>query len=382
VISGSSGNFDGTPYDIFDVEAASSNQGSFGRPIGSEYGCAATQVVAYNHIIWYSRSLASTSLKEPDADVLSAWLTSLNADVKGNRFYGTGDGMADAMANSSSASVNQLVGQLMGTDLTCSSYRAIGCNASGVKDTDNCVRLDPVGTGSGAHFDATTVANPTAIIGNGCPAERDYDVITTSAGALGDAQANEFYNNTNTATVTNYSSVSHDVSTLSGIEYRTVLDGVRIDNRRDNATCGDGTFDTIDQDRITHRMSQVGTWLGFAGAGVACDNPYEGLDVGPKNPTFVTALRAARPNPFTGKGLVTLEFSLEVKGAAKLEVFDVNGRLVNTVFDGVAEAGPNVVDWDAKDQAGNSLASGVYFYRLSANGFELAKKQVVVRSGN
>jgi hypothetical protein len=380
VISGSSGNYDGTPYDIFDVEAPSSNQGSFGRPIGSEYGCSPNQVVAYNHIIWYSRSLSATAFKEPDADVLTSWLTSLNADVKGNRFYGTGDGLADAMNQSSSASVQTFLGSLLGADLTCNSYRQAGCNDSGVQDTDTCIKLDPVGIGSGAHFDASTL--PVAIIGNGCPVERDYDVLTPGGGALDDAQANEEYNNTNTATVTQYSSVSHDVSTLSGIVYRTVLDGTRIDNRRDNATCNDGTFDANDQDTINNRMSQVGTWLGFAGAGVSCDNPYEGLDVGPKNPTFVTALRAARPNPFTGKGLVNLEFSMEAKGKAKLEVFDVNGRLVNTIFNGVAAAGPNVVEWDAKDQAGNSLASGVYFYRLSADGKELAKKQVVVRSGN
>jgi hypothetical protein len=382
VISGSSGNYDGTPYDIFDVEAPSSNQGSFGRPIGSEYGCAATQVVAYNHIIWYSRSLSATSMKEPDADVLAAWLTSLNNEVKDNRFYGTGDGLADAMDQSTSGSVQTLLGSLFGTSLTCNSYRAAGCNATGFASAVNCLKLDPVGTGSGAHFDASTL--PVAVIGSGCPAERDYDVMTPSGAALDDAQANEFYRDGTGGldVATNYSSVSHDVNTLSGIKYRSVLDGVRIDNRRDNATCGDGTLDTNDTDTITDRMSTVGTWLGFAGAGVSCNNPYEGLDVGPQNPTFVTALRAARPNPFTGKGVVNLEFSMELKGQAKLEVFDVNGRLVNTIFDGVAEAGPNVVEWDAKDQGGNSLASGVYFYRLSANGQELAKKQVVVRSGN
>jgi hypothetical protein len=381
VISGGSNNHDGTPYDIYDVEAPSSNQGSFGRPIGSEYGCAALQVVAYNHIIWYSRSLSATSLKEPDADVLASWLTALDTGANDNRFYGTGDGLADAMNQSTSNSVQDLFGGLFGTALQCNSYRTAGCNneGGGNADLDNCIKLDPVTTGS-EHFAATTV--PVAIIGNGCPAERDYDVLLVSGNPADDAQGNEYYNNVGGGFTTEYSSVSHDVNTVAGLKFRSVLDGTRIDNRRDNASCGDGSLDANDIATITDRMQEVGDWLGFSGAGASCKDPYEGLDVGPQTPTFVTALRAARPNPFTGKGVVNLEFSMEIKGQAKLEVFDVNGRLVNTIFDGVAEAGPNVVEWDAKDKTGNSLASGVYFYRLSANGKELAKKQVVVRSGN
>jgi hypothetical protein len=52
--------------------------------------------------------------------------------------------------------------------------------------------------------------------------------------------------------------------------------------------------------------------------------------------------------------------------SARLNIFDVNGRLVRTLVDRAVEAGPHTAIWDGKDQAGRGVASGTYFARMEA----------------
>ena len=52
--------------------------------------------------------------------------------------------------------------------------------------------------------------------------------------------------------------------------------------------------------------------------------------------------------------------------SARLNIYDVNGRLVRTLVDRAVEAGPHTAIWDGKDQAGRGVASGTYFARMEA----------------
>ncbi|MDH3197364.1 MAG: right-handed parallel beta-helix repeat-containing protein [Candidatus Krumholzibacteria bacterium] len=84
------------------------------------------------------------------------------------------------------------------------------------------------------------------------------------------------------------------------------------------------------------------------------------------------------PNPFNPT--TRIRYSLAAGGdRVTLRVFDVNGRLVRTLVDGVATAGPNDVIWDGRDDAGSPAASGVYFYRLEAPGFAQTRKMALIR---
>jgi flagellar hook assembly protein FlgD len=62
-----------------------------------------------------------------------------------------------------------------------------------------------------------------------------------------------------------------------------------------------------------------------------------------------------------------------------LKIYNVLGQEVMTLIDDPRPAGFWSVEWDGRDTAGNSVASGVYIYRLEAAGFSGSKKLVIVR---
>lgn len=68
-------------------------------------------------------------------------------------------------------------------------------------------------------------------------------------------------------------------------------------------------------------------------------------------------IRNAYPNPFNS--VVTIEFVVRLEQEIALEIFDLTGRLVASVFNGRINAGVHIRDWHPQ-----SLSSGLYFARL------------------
>ena len=83
-------------------------------------------------------------------------------------------------------------------------------------------------------------------------------------------------------------------------------------------------------------------------------------------------LGAAFPNPFAATS--TVPFEVERAGPVRLSVFDVLGRRVATLVEGVVAAGPHRATLD-----GSRLTTGVYFVVLEADGQREATKVLVVR---
>jgi hypothetical protein len=83
-----------------------------------------------------------------------------------------------------------------------------------------------------------------------------------------------------------------------------------------------------------------------------------------------------RPNPFSP--VTNISFYLPKDGPVRLEVFDATGRLVDVLIDGrVYRAGVSTLPWNAKDNSGAKLSSGVYFYRLKTEQGVKTKKMVL-----
>ncbi len=88
------------------------------------------------------------------------------------------------------------------------------------------------------------------------------------------------------------------------------------------------------------------------------------------------ALHAAYPNPFNP--FVNLSFSMPEAASYSLSIYNVAGQLVRS-YEGMGTAGLNVITWDGKDNAGNEVSSGVYFYKLMAAGNSATAKMVMMK---
>ncbi|RKZ10531.1 hypothetical protein DRQ32_07045 [bacterium] len=90
-----------------------------------------------------------------------------------------------------------------------------------------------------------------------------------------------------------------------------------------------------------------------------------------------TALGLPSPNPFNPR--VTLSYMLAAPSVVDLKVYDVRGRLVDTLVSGSRAAGPHAEVWDGVDQSGRPVASGVYFARFEAGPVVQTQRMVLVR---
>jgi hypothetical protein len=98
---------------------------------------------------------------------------------------------------------------------------------------------------------------------------------------------------------------------------------------------------------------------------------YEGQPVAAKNVPKTFKVFQNYPNPFNPS--TVLSFALPTGGDWKVEMFNVTGQKVD-MFSGTAQAGTVEFEWNAGD-----LASGVYFYKVTAGNNVETKKAILLK---
>ena len=83
------------------------------------------------------------------------------------------------------------------------------------------------------------------------------------------------------------------------------------------------------------------------------------------------------PNPFNPT--TTIQYSVAVPGKVQIMVYDLLGRKVTTLVNRFHEVGYGSVEWNGTDSHDVPVASGVYFYRLSAPGATKVQKMVLMK---
>lgn len=83
------------------------------------------------------------------------------------------------------------------------------------------------------------------------------------------------------------------------------------------------------------------------------------------------------PNPFNPT--TTISFSIPTEGKVNLEVFNAKGQKVNTLVNEVKSAGSHSIVWNGTDSRGNTLNSGVYFYKIKSDRFTSTKKMILLK---
>jgi hypothetical protein len=88
-------------------------------------------------------------------------------------------------------------------------------------------------------------------------------------------------------------------------------------------------------------------------------------------------LEQNHPNPFNPQ--TTIHYTLSAADHVTLAVYDATGRLVRTLINENQPAGARDVIWNGQDDRGNTVASGVYFYKMTAGKFTETRRMVMLK---
>jgi hypothetical protein len=152
----------------------------------------------------------------------------------------------------------------------------------------------------------------------------------------------------------------------------------------DSATVSGGNCTTsqiLNDDSVTYywRVYPVGGARIAAGFNsfVSVKVPTDAGDDGrPELPTKF-ALHPNYPNPFNPS--TTIAYDLPVASQVTLQVYNLLGQQVATLVNGLESAGAKSVVWDGRDESGNPVTTGVYFYQLTAGSFKAGGKMLMLK---
>jgi Secretion system C-terminal sorting domain len=166
------------------------------------------------------------------------------------------------------------------------------------------------------------------------------------------------------------------VVNLSGQEYLSVI--LSSDDPTTKETDG-----FIEGHPIGLRVWDKQTGLAIKSQSISAEKGYDKYFV--KNGTVVlTAYFDKTTNSFLGNAFpnpsndeTTFIFNLNVESRVRLEIYNSLGNLINILVDEELPEGRHQVEWDNISATGHKLSSGMYFYRLSADGFSVTKSLVI-----
>ena len=380
ILGHGSTNVENTKWDRFDLNAPGFGAGTFGKPFPwNDYGASIVQLIfGYRVVLWDTGDLNANTLTDEDANILKPWLILQNFDY--NNLYLSGNGIVFSAFNPASdpvarSLIEDVAGVSAHTGCAAGTYRNADCPTPGSpEDPTPCAGLTPMPHALVANSGIGRSVNQVAQ-GNGCPERRSFDVLTEGAPDYGVATPDEMYSSP--VKTARYASIATDASPSNTLHYRIVTDGLSVHYRRDEGTPCD--FNTGGTTAVTERMREVLEYFGFANGYCPPRNTGVIPDEAPTPPTLLSGIS---PNPLTAGAMGRIQFSMAKDAPAVLEILDLQGRLVKSLFNGTAKKGPNEVTWDGRDTAGTPVGSGVYFYRLRALDQDLSRKLVVMDGRN
>ncbi len=89
------------------------------------------------------------------------------------------------------------------------------------------------------------------------------------------------------------------------------------------------------------------------------------------------ALENNYPNPFNPT--TTIKYQLPADVRVNVTIYNIQGQVVRTLVSEDQKAGYYTIQWDGRSEAGTSVATGIYIYRINAGSFVTAKKMVMMK---
>ncbi len=360
-------------WDRYDYQEAASNVvAPMARELHGDNGMTRFQSLVYRTMLINTGTFRGTALRERDADLLAHWLTSQRPDDDGSTrgLWLSGDGIARILGAAGRPHRNALLA-MAGATFGGDPYRTV----ASPDDPSFCVRLDAA-PGSVV----TPAGGGRSVRGSGCPTELGFSVVGTTSGGAGDlVYVDQDAGEGETA----YASVSR---TSESDPFATVVDGfsLHVLRRSPAGWTGDGDPGSRPGDGVPCAdyavLDRVEDVFGFfeVPTDPMVDPSVFAIATPPGDVRPRTALYATAPNPFNP--VTTIRYTIGESTRAHLAIYDVSGRLVRTLVDGIATARHYTARWDGADDSGAPASAGVYWARLrTGTGFVGSTKLVLVK---
>jgi hypothetical protein len=92
---------------------------------------------------------------------------------------------------------------------------------------------------------------------------------------------------------------------------------------------------------------------------------------------YASSMRQNYPNPFDPQ--TNIEYTVRRSSTVELKIYNTLGQLVRTLVDDYKTNGEYSVVWDGKDDSGNTVPSGSYFYQIRMGDITSTKKMIHVK---
>jgi len=329
--------------DRFDVRRPDSNQGN---GLGSRVVDIFQQLIPiYRKIIWHSGNLndgliGDGVIAQEKSDDFTALFTFIDQSDRSPGLWVSGDYNATEWISLSTASAVALRTAYMNFGVQNSDHKVLGLPVS------------PLVVGApGLAFDNVTGPD-TLVAYGGCPLINEFDVLEQTG--LSVVQA---YYNGNSA----YPAIlSQQTPNARSVTASVMMSGYSYHYTRDDRAANI-------LDRVVH-LRKVLAFLGNQ-----TDPP-----VGVEPTGYAYSLSQNRPNPFNPT--TSIEYTVKDQGVVTLRIYNVAGQLIRSLVNDVKAPGEvHIATWDGRNDAGQSVSSGVYFYKLVSGDFVQTKKMVLLK---
>jgi len=83
------------------------------------------------------------------------------------------------------------------------------------------------------------------------------------------------------------------------------------------------------------------------------------------------------PNPFNPT--TTIDFQISESGNTKINIYNINGELVKELLNEEKNRGVHSIFWDGRNNKGEIIPTGTYFYQIQVGDFIQAKKMILLK---
>ncbi len=373
-------------YDYLDTASSWNCPFARGSIAGSNNGMTLSQLLGYKAILFSVGDFSEGATEDPDYALFDDWLhaSACNGNLDRQVFLMNGDNCGEILSQEQNPNMQAFLANVLGATLTCDAFNGDSSDPDCAPPSQSyCVRYLPaVGGAFGTDLDVDAY-------GSFCPTMYSFNLYEPAGTGVG----NRFYDAEDGSKTGQYAQIANeDLSTEAN--WRAVIDGVSWVHMTARDAGGSG------QDRcprdfpsiVGGATAEIGAALKW-GFGVPSFSGVPKLtgaefladcqgtwnlpsDVAGGSPA-VTRLYANEPNPFNPR--TTIRFSLARRARVEIMIYDVTGRLVRELVDGVREAGPQAAVWDGTNDAGRRAGSGVYWVQMKSGEFSSARRMVILK---